>query len=66
MAVNRIIDHRTHTDGWQARWPIPGEGRRRWTRFFSVKAHGGIARSYDLAVEAERQFRKRAASKRDN
>lgn len=59
MAVNRIVDRSNNTDGWQARWSIPGEGRKRWTRFFAVKRHG-FTRSYDLACEAERQFKKRA------
>lgn len=67
MSIVRIVSKANNTDGWQARWPIPGDPKRRcWTRFFAVRTHGGIARAYDLAADTERRFISRAVSLKNN
>ena len=59
MAVVRIYSPRSHTIGWQARWPIPGT-RKRLTKFFS----DSLGASYERARRAEKALQRQARGMR--
>lgn len=58
MSVQRILDARCGSYGWQARAHVaPG---RRLTRFFADDQHGGKRAAYELAQRAEANLKRQA------
>lgn len=58
MALQRIVDSRCGSYGWQARAHVaPGW---RLTRFFADDQHGGKRAAYEAAQRAEQQLKRRA------
>jgi len=55
MSVQRIVNPKSYTDGFQARVPKPNQPRKYWSRFFSIKTYGA-RRARALAKEAEFEF----------
>lgn len=58
MSIQRIVDTRCGSYGWQARAHVaPG---RRLTRFFADDQHGGKRAAYEAAQRAEVQLKRQA------